>query len=245
MKEVYYFQHDYNPTSDPKIVCLLGEYGGLGYGVYWRIVEMLHQENEHKLPLKQYIYVAIAKQMLTDAKQIEAIIKNCVEVFELLQCDDSFFWSNRVLRNIDKREEISKIRSEAGKKGAKVKYDVAIAKQMLTDAKQNLAKESKVKESKVNNIIDIELATLLRDKIKENLPTFKEPNIDSWAKEIEKMRRIDKRTEEQIRYLIEWCQQDSFWQGNILSTKKLREKFDTLVAQIKRAKTNSKGITII
>ena len=90
MKEVYYFQHDYNPTSDPKIVCLLGEYGGLGYGVYWRIVEMLHQENEHKLPLKQYIYVAIAKQMLTDAKQIEAIIKNCVEVFELFQCDDSF-----------------------------------------------------------------------------------------------------------------------------------------------------------
>ena len=54
------------------------------------------------------------------------------------------------------------------------------------------------------------------------------------------MRRIDKRTEEQIRYLIEWCQQDSFWQGNILSTKKLREKFDTLVAQVKRAKTNSK-----
>ena len=38
---------------------------------------------------------------------------------------------------------------------------------------------------------------------------------------------------DQIRYVIRWCQQDNFWKSNILSPKKLREKFPQLVARIK------------
>ncbi len=135
-KESFYFPHEYNPTSDPKIVCLLGNHGGLGYAVYWRSVEMLHQEKTNKLPLKQYIFEAIAKQMLTIAKQIEDIINDCIKIYELFESDGISFWSNRVLRNLEKRAEISNIRREAGKKGA--------------IAKQNLANDSKEKENKVN-----------------------------------------------------------------------------------------------
>lgn len=38
---------------------------------------------------------------------------------------------------------------------------------------------------------------------------------------------------EQIRYVIHWCQSDPFWKANILSAKKLREKFPQLVAKIR------------
>ena len=38
---------------------------------------------------------------------------------------------------------------------------------------------------------------------------------------------------DQVRYVIRWCQQDNFWKSNILSPKKLREKFPQLVARIK------------
>lgn len=88
---------------------------------------------------------------------------------------------------------------------------------------------------------DLELATLLRDKILSNIPTFKEPNLPMWAKEVRLMRERDNRTEEQIRYMINWCQKDHFWQANILSTRKLRDKFDTMVAQVKRGKTADKA----
>jgi hypothetical protein len=81
---------------------------------------------------------------------------------------------------------------------------------------------------------DLELATLLRDKILENTPTFKEPNIEKWAEQVRLMRERDGRTYEQIKFLIDWSQKNNFWQANILSTKKLREKFDVLVAQVKR-----------
>ena len=50
------------------------------------------------------------------------------------------------------------------------------------------------------------------------------------------MLRIDKRTPEEIEEVIRWCQNDSFWQANILSTKKLREKFDQLAIKMQKQK---------
>ena len=56
----------------------------------------------------------------------------------------------------------------------------------------------------------------------------------TWADEFRKMYELDKRSKQDIRDVIDWATQDSFWQANILSAKKLREKFDTLQAQMNR-----------
>lgn len=87
---------------------------------------------------------------------------------------------------------------------------------------------------------DMELSELLLSLIRNNTPTIKQPNLDKWAEQIRLAREQDGRTYEQIKFVIEWSQKSIFWQANILSTKKLREKFDTLVAQIKRDKSQSK-----
>lgn len=150
MKDTYYFSHDYNPTSDPKIQALIGEHGAVGYGLYWRIVEMLHEEATHKLPCKKYIYLALAKQMSTSVEQVEIIVKCCIELCELFVSDNELFWSERVLRNIGKRTEISNKRSEAGKKSAELRKISTNVEQVPTSVQQNSTKESKVKESKVN-----------------------------------------------------------------------------------------------
>ena len=63
---------------------------------------------------------------------------------------------------------------------------------------------------------------------------IKKPNLNQWADDIRKMIEIDKRTEGQVRRMIEWSQKDSFWCANILSGKKLREKYDTMAAQANR-----------
>lgn len=151
-KEAFYFPHDYEPTGDPKIQALIGEYGAQGYGIFWRIIEMLHSDCEHKLPLKQYIILAIAKQMLTDAKQIQAIIDYCITPCELFISDTQYFWSNRVNSNFEKRAQISEVRSIAGKAGA-------IAKQKLANTskgKERKRKESKVKELIAPSLLEVE-----------------------------------------------------------------------------------------
>jgi len=72
-----------------------------------------------------------------------------------------------------------------------------------------------------------ELAEYLAKRINDN--GSKLPNVThTWINDIRLMMDIDKRTEEQIRYIIDWCQNDSFWRSNILSPSKLRAKFDQL-----------------
>lgn len=77
-------------------------------------------------------------------------------------------------------------------------------------------------------------------KLKELYPNFKEPNINAWAKEIDKMVRIDKRSEQDIKDVLNFATNDSFWQSNILSTAKLRKHFDRLYIQMSQKTSNRK-----
>jgi len=97
-------------------------------------------------------------------------------------------------------------------------------------------KESKGKESKEKPLVRTpenpefrRLAFLLHLKIKSRNPGQKDPNWKTWTEEIRKAIEVDGRTPEDVEKIINWCQADEFWQNNILSTAKLREKFDALV----------------
>lgn len=193
-KDTFYFQHDYEPTADPKIQALLSIHGAVGYGLYWRIVEMLHSNETHTLQTKPYLLIAIASQMKVDVDTIALIINDCVSKFELLVKDGETIYCNRVNRNIEKRNDIREKRVKAGKARA------AHAEQMLTNAKQNPAKESKEKEIKENiistNVLEqspnslfdplSEYRKMPKDKqsllayLAREKPNFIDPYIDVW-----------------------------------------------------------------
>jgi len=59
---------------------------------------------------------------------------------------------------------------------------------------------------------------------------------EKWASEISKMKRLDNRTEAEIKQALEFAIKDEFWKTNIRSTKKFREKFETLYIQSKQKK---------
>lgn len=75
------------------------------------------------------------------------------------------------------------------------------------------------------------LAKYLHELIKRNNPYAKEPNFQEWGNHIRLMHEVDGIEYSVIQNCISWCQNDSFWYKNILSTKKLREKFQTLYMQ--------------
>jgi uncharacterized sporulation protein YeaH/YhbH (DUF444 family) len=85
------------------------------------------------------------------------------------------------------------------------------------------------------------VADYLLNKILSEKPNFKKPNMQTWAKDIDKAMRIDGRTEQELTGCIDWIYtKGTFWIPNILSGRKLREKFDTMEAQMMR---NSKSDT--
>lgn len=83
---------------------------------------------------------------------------------------------------------------------------------------------------------EVRLSEFLLEKILSRNQKFRKPDVQSWAKQIDFMIRLDGRTPDEIRRVIDWCQNDSFWKGNILSTAKLREKFDQLAEKMPETK---------
>jgi len=71
------------------------------------------------------------------------------------------------------------------------------------------------------------LCHLLADLIVVN--GSKRPTVSAaWLKDMDRLIRLDGRTPEQVEHVIRWCQNDSFWQGNIHSPLKLRVQYDKL-----------------
>ena len=74
----------------------------------------------------------------------------------------------------------------------------------------------------------------MRDTLKANLPTFREPNLQKWARDFDVALRNDERMKDPlfVAEVIRWACSDSFWRTNIQSPDKLREKFDQLTAKM-------------
>ncbi|WP_202976409.1 hypothetical protein [Anaerophilus nitritogenes] len=95
--------------------------------------------------------------------------------------------------------------------------------------------------------IQYRLANYLKKYILKNNPKARVPGLkdmDKWSIHIDRLIRLDGRTDEEVKKVIQWCQKDSFWMTNILSTQKLRKNFDTLFLQMnneRSKKSNGKG----
>ena len=117
----FYFAHDYEAASDPKIICMLSDYGGEGYGLYWRIIELLHKETTHVLPLRRVLILALSKQLLMEEARVNAFIDDCIKKYDLFIESENGFFSERVITNCnvmaEKQQQISSIRKEVGRQG--------------------------------------------------------------------------------------------------------------------------------
>ena len=88
-----------------------------------------------------------------------------------------------------------------------------------------------------------QLSSHLKYRILKNNPKAR-PKTKTWPAEIDKMIRIDGRTYEEIRAVIDFCQRDPFWQANILSAGKLRKQFDQLSLRMRNGRRPSIGCWI-
>lgn len=65
-------------------------------------------------------------------------------------------------------------------------------------------------------------------------PDLKQPNLQVWSEDMRKLVEVDKRDPKEIGRVIEWVTTNDFWQVNILSASKLREKWDMVTAKMKQ-----------
>lgn len=160
-----YFSHDSNARNDQKILQLRIQHHAAGYGVYFMILERLREEKDY-MSIKDYNSIAF------DLHEDAGLIKNVVEDFGLFVFteDGEYFYSESFNDRMALKDEKSRKRSNAGKKGAAKRWNDnanqetssndgnAITKprkngNAMAKPSENIAskvKESKGKERKVN-----------------------------------------------------------------------------------------------
>lgn len=179
----YYFSHDVTASSDPKIVAMISEYGMIAYAWWWIILEKLASYEDYKLPLKRYTFLALDNELGVKNKEnltcVEHVFKQNEHVFEqnelcsmcsflfvnslisdyeLLACDDEYFWSPSLTRRLEfrkiKNEELREKRRLAGIKSGEARrkneQKRTRVQQKGTHVEQNeLIKEKKRKENNI------------------------------------------------------------------------------------------------
>ena len=115
-----------------------------------------------------------------------------------------------------------------------VKYETPTGENDNSSFSIEPVRTSKRTEESLYDPLDVALAEFILAGIRRIKPNLKNPNLKSWAEHCRKMRELDNRTPEQIRAVFSWANRDSFWQTNILSPAKLREKLDQLELQMTR-----------
>lgn len=165
--------------------------------------------------------------------------------FGMIEIDENDFisisnWEKH--QNVEGMEKVRQLNAERNRKYRERKKqlalnDVSVTSHDGTDIDKELDKDID-KDKKPScpkfEICDMANAEYLLELVLKNNPSFRKPNLESWANEFRKIRKIDKRTIEQITFLIDWTQRDSFWSANIQSPIKLRKHWDSLVLKVKR-----------
>ena len=108
-----FFSHDYTPLEDKNLLKLFITMGAEGYGIYWLIVEFMHQNTfivgEEEL---------LAFKFRVDVEKIKSVMNN-FQLFRIEEREtDSVYISDRILRNLNYVEQ----KNEDKKQAANVRW---------------------------------------------------------------------------------------------------------------------------
>ena len=148
-KDAYYFRHDTNASNDPKMIALRSVYGWQGVGWYWRIIEHLREQNQYRVTITdQYCYKVLAKLLDTTRNKAETFIKACIDEFQLFKSDGQFFWSERLLRDMEKLDDKrKKAQASAKERWEKPTQSERKANAMPTQCEGNAIKPNLIKSN--------------------------------------------------------------------------------------------------
>ena len=173
-KDVYYFSHDVNASNDPKIVAMESEFGVISYAWWWKLIEKLASSEDYRLPFKKYTFIALDKELgilnenerpLNEnehtffcSNKSFSFVNSLICDFELLECDDEYFWSPSLIRRQEERRSKFEKKQEqrrlagikSGEARRKKEQKRTVVQRDPTVVEQNEQKERKGKE--INNI---------------------------------------------------------------------------------------------
>lgn len=234
---VDYFPHISNHSST--MFVLEQRFGNNGYAFWFKLLELLATNEGHYYDCRNP-----AKWEFLQAKTnlSEEICNEILNLLVKLEAIDSELWQDKVIWSDNFIKGISDVyinrRVEIPVKPSFYTQKPVLDDISTPDNPHIKVNETKVNKTKVNKYkeSDFQSASLLKDLILENNPTAKitDSQLNEWTNNVRLIREQDNHTIEEIDSLLQWSQKNNFWQSNILSMGKFREKWNTLWMQRKK-----------
>ena len=229
-------------------------YGGFGYYCEWNEDSLLLFMSENGVSSRD------EKNLISEI--VAACIRRNIfseKLFNEFGILTSYGVQKRYLNAVSRREKVELIKEYLLISVGKNQDNVCINSINVNRNSVNVCSNSQSREEKSredNNIVatpaepkpatvsfqdgsfEIRCVDMIINSCLKTFPNSKVPRTISekqkWAIEIDRMKRIDKRSEEDIVNALDYALTDSFWQTNIRSAKKFREKFETVIVQSRK-----------
>lgn len=254
-----YFPHDSNARNSDKLLPVRMKFGAEGYGIYFMLLERLRDEPTYMSVKDYNMLAFDLRVDAQKIKAVIEDFGLFAFTDDGKCFYSEGFIKRMNIKDSKSKARSEAGKKGAENRWGKEKNGNAIAKPLDKDSNamakpyQNDGKESKEKESKEKNNkntshesksakrvyepddLNLKLANYLLAKIRERNPSIyptdskNPPDTQKWANDIRLMHERDARPYDDIKRIIEWCQQDNFWQNNILSASKLRKQFGKLI----------------
>lgn len=244
-----YYPHDVNPSRSMRLV--EHAFGLQGYGWWFKLLDLLGNTPGH------YYNAGTPKYMKYLAMATLSSEEFCLEVLSLLselEAIDSELWTCRVIwcqNFVNRLEDVYKNREggppkrphyspiQRGNPGFQPGNPSFQAGnpsfQRFPPPETPKLNKTKLNKTKLNKTLVHpfdsnyrQCSEMLYNALRARNPNHKEPDFNEWDKHIKYLNEIDGKNIAVILIVIRWCQEDPFWQNNILSTIKLRKHFEQL-----------------
>jgi hypothetical protein len=187
MEQMNYFQHDYRSRLDIKLLKIRKRHGMTGFGVYWALVEMLHEGNG----FIEMDAETIAYELQCDEQIVKDVIELCFDYFE------NNVTCNRVIDNLKFRREKASAKSKQGTQAVNIRWEKYRASLIQNDTESipsvyepntntipnhTIEKEKEKEKGKVKDIDKERLAAVYTA---EPMPVIEDTDIDYMIDETE------------------------------------------------------------
>lgn len=85
------------------------------------------------------------------------------------------------------------------------------------------------------------MAKWLAEQVIARYPYVKQPNIEQWADDIDKLMRCDKQPYDHVKVALVFSQQDDFWRQQVRSGANLRKHYEKLLVKAQERQIKGGG----
>lgn len=150
-KESYWFSHDSDAASNPRLVALIDKYGFEGYGRWWRLLERLRSCDGYRYDTDTpFAWAVLGKDLMLNATEAQGFVNDCIQYFGILQTDGQYLWSESLVGRMEFWEKKREVLRERGKKGGNASGKTR-AKNKSEAQVENNTSEQQISEAQVEN----------------------------------------------------------------------------------------------